>query len=163
MLWEPKPGPKSYQVQISARRDFARLLENVATDNTSYAPLLKHPAYAAGEPLYWRVASVDEGRNLGDWSPPQQIGLVKKLRVVARGAPKRKQARKIKITVLGAGNRPVAGATVRVSGAGAKAVRARTNKKGTATFRVRAKKRGQVSFRATKGGYEATTLRLRVR
>jgi protein-S-isoprenylcysteine O-methyltransferase Ste14 len=163
LLWEPKPGPKSYQVQISTRADFARLIENVATDNTNYAPLLNHPAYKAGQPLYWRVASVDEGRNVGDWSPTQQIGLAKKLRLLARGAPKRKQVRKIRITVLGTGNRPVAGATVRVSGAGARATRARTNRKGAITFRVRAKKRGLVAFRVTKSGYEAGTLRMRVR
>ena len=73
MLWEPKPGPKSYQGQISTRPDFARLLENVATDNTSYAPLLKHPAYAAGEPIYWRVASVaDEPQGRGDLPRPGQ-------------------------------------------------------------------------------------------
>ena len=71
--------------------------------------------------------------------------------------------RKIVITVRGEGNRPVAGATVRVSGAGAQAASVRTNRKGAATFRVRAKKRGMVAFRATKSGYAVATLKLRVR
>ena len=108
-------------------------------------------------------AAVDEGRNVGDWSPTQRIGLVKRLRLLARGKPKRKLVRKITITVLGEGNKPVAGAAVRISGAGVRAARARTNRRGAATFRVRAKKRGALSFRATKSGYAAAALRLRVR
>jgi protein-S-isoprenylcysteine O-methyltransferase Ste14 len=163
LLWEPKPGPKSYRVQISARADFAVLVEDVPTDNTNYAPLLIHPAYTSGTPLYWRVAAVDEGRNAGDWSPTQRIGLVKRLRLRARGVPKRKRVRRITITVLGEGNRPVNGATVQLSGAGARAARARTNRRGLATFRVRAMRRGALSFRATKSGYQAATVRLRVR
>jgi protein-S-isoprenylcysteine O-methyltransferase Ste14 len=163
LLWEPKPGPKNYRVQISMRADFASYVEDVVTDNTNYAPLLVHPAYAGGTPLYWRVAAVDEGRNAGDWSPTQRIGLVKQLRLRARGVPKRKRVRRITITVRGDGNRPVSGATVQLSGAGARGARARTNRRGVALFRVRAMRRGSLSFRATKSGYQAATLRLRVR
>ncbi|HZB35658.1 MAG TPA: isoprenylcysteine carboxylmethyltransferase family protein [Gaiellaceae bacterium] len=163
LLWDPKPGPKNYRVQISTRADFATLVEDVLTDNTNHAPLLVHPAYAAGGALYWRIAAMDEGRNTGDWSPVQQIGVVRRLRLTARGAPKRKRIRTIVITVRGAGNARVAGAAVRMSGAGARAGIARTNRKGTATFRVRATKRGAVVFQATKSGYQSATLRLRVR
>jgi protein-S-isoprenylcysteine O-methyltransferase Ste14 len=163
LLWEPKPGPKSYRVQISTRADFATFVEDIFTDNTSHAPLLMHPAYVGDDPVYWRVAAVDEGRNTGDWSPTQRIGLVKKLRLLARGTPKRKRVRKVVVTVLSETKRPIAGATVRVSGAGARAARARTNRRGTATFRIRATKRGSISFRATKSGYGAATLKLRVR
>jgi hypothetical protein len=163
LLWEPKPGPKSYRLQISTRADFGRLVEDVATDNTNYAPLLMHPAYRAGDPLYWRVAAVDEGRNTGDWSPVQQIGLVKRLRLVARGAPKRRQVRTIATSVLSGSNRPIAGATVRVSGGGVRRAAARTNRRGIARFRLRPTRRGSITFRATKSGYEAGALRLRIR
>jgi protein-S-isoprenylcysteine O-methyltransferase Ste14 len=163
LLWDPKPGPKAYRVQISTRADFQTAVEDVYTDNTSYAPPLTHPAYAMGLTLYWRVAAVDEGRNTGDWSPVQRIGLVKQLRLSAQGTPQRKRLRKIVVTVRGAGNAPVAGATVRLSGAGARAARVRTNRKGSATFRVRATKRGMIVFQATKSGYSAAKLRLRVR
>ena len=163
LLWDPKPGPRSYRVQISARADFAILVEDVSTDNTNYAPLLVHPAYAVGGPLYWRVAAMDEGRNTGDWSPVQQIGVVRRLRLTARGTPKRKRVRKIVITVRGDGNRPVGGVAVRMAGAGARAAIVRTNRKGSATFRVRATKRGTVVFQATKSGFRSATLRLRVR
>jgi protein-S-isoprenylcysteine O-methyltransferase Ste14 len=163
LLWDPKPGPKSYRLQISTRADFGRLVEDVSTDNTNYAPLLTHPAYRAGDPLYWRVAAVDEGRNTGDWSPVQQIGLVKRLRLVARGTPSRRRVRTIVVSVLNSSNRPIAGSTVRVSGAGLRRAAARANRRGRATFRLRPKRRGSITFRATKTGYEAGVLRLRVR
>jgi protein-S-isoprenylcysteine O-methyltransferase Ste14 len=163
LLWDPKPGPKTYRVHISAREDFRLLVEDVVTDNTGYAPNLRQRAYSDGGVLYWRVAAVDEGRNVGDWSPAQRIGVAKKLRLRARGTPKRNRMRKITITVIGSGSKPVLGATVRMSGAGARAAKVRSNRKGVATVRVRAKRRGAIVFRVTKSGYEAATLRLRVR
>jgi protein-S-isoprenylcysteine O-methyltransferase Ste14 len=163
LVWDPKPGVKSYQLQISTRHDFARLVESVATDNTSYAPLLTHSAYAGDDPIYWRVAAVDEGRNVGDWSQTHRIGVVRRMKLRARGTLKRRQTRTIVITVLSGGNRPIAGAAVRASGAGAKRMARRTNQRGTVTFRVRPRLRGSVVFRATKSGYGSATLKLRVR
>jgi protein-S-isoprenylcysteine O-methyltransferase Ste14 len=163
LLWDPKAGPKNYQVQISTRPDFATFVENVTTDNTSYAPLLTHPAYAGGAPLYWRVAAVDEGRNVGDWSPTQRIGLVKRMRITARGTPKLRRLRSVVVTVLDASKRPVPGARIRVSGAGVRVANVRSGRRGKATFRMRATKRGWVVFQATKSGYDAAVLRLRVR
>ncbi|HET8653569.1 MAG TPA: methyltransferase [Gaiellaceae bacterium] len=163
LLWEPKPGPKSYRVQLSTRADFATLIEDVQTDNTNHAPSLLHPAFSSGGPVYWRVAAVDEGRNTGDWSPVQRIGVVRLLRLAARGTPKRKRTKTITVIVRGEGKRPVAGATVQVSGAGIRPSRARTSRLGSARFRLRAVKRGWIVFRATKSGYSAGSLRLRVR
>ena len=163
LLWDPKPGPKSYRVQISSREDFATLVEIVATDNTSYAPLLIHPLYSSGGRLYWRVAAVDEGNNVGDWSPTQRIGAVKRMRLKARGAPKRKRTRKVVITVLDTANKPLVGASVRASGAGVKRMARRTNRRGAATFLVRARVRGAVVFQATKSGYATASLKMRVR
>ena len=162
LLWDPKPGPKNYLLQISARPDFARLVESVTTDNTNYAPLLTQSAYSDGGVLYWRVAAIDEGRNVGDWSPPQQIGAVKTMRLTARGRPARRKTRKIVIT-LTANKRPIVGAAVRVSGAGMRRMAGRTNRRGQVTFRIRATKRGNVVFRATKSGYASARLILRAR
>jgi protein-S-isoprenylcysteine O-methyltransferase Ste14 len=163
LLWDPKPGPKSYRVQVSTRADFATVIELVATDNTNYAPTLMHPAYTSGIPLFWRVAAVDEGNNVGDWSPTQRIGAVKRMLLRARGKPQRRRTRTIVITVRSNANAPIAGASVRVSGAGVKRMARRTNRRGVATFKVRARLRGSVVFRATKSGYASATLSLRVR
>jgi hypothetical protein len=109
------------------------------------------------------VAAVDEGRNVGDWSPTQRIGVVRRMRVTARGTPKRMRTRPIVVTVRSGGNRPLTKVTVRVSGAGVRTMVRRTNRRGVVTFRIRPRLRGSVVFRATKSGYGSATLRLRVR
>jgi uncharacterized GH25 family protein len=67
------------------------------------------------------------------------------------------------VTVTDSTQKPIAGATVRVSGAGIRPKRARTNRTGRVTFRLRAPKRGRLLFRATKAGFGAGTLSIRVR
>ena len=78
---------KRYECRSRPRQDFALTVEDVTTDNTSYAPLLMQPGYLARNPLsfFWRVAGVDEGNNVGDYMPVQQIGAVKGMRLAARG------------------------------------------------------------------------------
>ncbi len=48
LLWNWKLGAKNYRVQISSQPDFSTPVEDVTTDNTSYAPVLTHPAYING-------------------------------------------------------------------------------------------------------------------
>ena len=69
LSWNAKPAAKNYRVQISQRADFQRNVEQVDTDNTSYAPTLLSSAYLAGGTFWWRVAAQDEDRNIGDFSP----------------------------------------------------------------------------------------------
>ena len=57
LSWNWKLGAKDFDVQISQRPDFATTIEDVTTDNTSYAPLLLHPFYVMGGSFYWRVAA----------------------------------------------------------------------------------------------------------
>ena len=167
--WEPKPGIKNYRVQVSKRSDFALNIEDVTTDNTSYAPTLTHPSYLTEKHFYWRVAAVDEGRNVGDWSPTQEIGTAKRaasakrMTLRVRGAVKRRRASTLRVTVTTAARRPIAGATVRISGAGVRRAAARTNKRGQATFRVRAKKRGKIMVTVAKTGYALGRVRVKVR
>ena len=52
--------------------------------------------------LYWRVAGVDGGNNVGDFTPAMQIGAAKQLRLVGTGEP---QARSID-SRIGDGDRP---------------------------------------------------------
>ena len=49
-----KLGAKNFRVQISSRQDFNTLIEDVTTDNTSYAPLLLHYNYVNGGTLLAR-------------------------------------------------------------------------------------------------------------
>jgi len=165
LSWEPKPGVKRYRVQISSRQDFSPVVENVTTDNTSYAPLLTQPAYRSGNPLsfYWRVAGIDEGNNVGDYTPVQQIGAVKRMRLTARGKLRRRRSTAVSLSVTGSPAAPLKGATVRVSGAGVRLQVARTNGAGRVRFTIRPRRRGTITYRATKAGYEPAVLKTRVR
>lgn len=163
LSWEPKPGVKAYRVQISAREDFGTLIDNVTTDNTNYAPLMTQRAYLAGTPLFWRVAGIDEGNNLGDFTPAQRIGAAKRMRISARGRPVRGRSRAVSITVRELAGTPLNGVTVRVSGAGIRPRAARTNRSGRVRFMLRPMRRGTITYRATKAGYLPAALTTRVR
>jgi protein-S-isoprenylcysteine O-methyltransferase Ste14 len=163
LSWEPKPGVKAYRVQISTRADFSLNVESVTTDNTSYAPLLIHTAYKPGTPLFWRVAGMDEGNNVGDFIPAQKIGAAKRMRLVARGRVVRGRSTVVSITVRDQSGAVLSGATVRVSGGGLKPRAARTRKAGKVRFSIRPTRRGKIAFRATKAGYTPAVITKRVR
>jgi protein-S-isoprenylcysteine O-methyltransferase Ste14 len=163
LSWEPKAGVKAYRVQISTRSDFATNVENVTTDNTSYAPLMTHLVYVARVPLFWRVAAIDEGNNVGDYTPAQRIGDAKRMRLAARGRAIRGRSTAVSITVRALPGGPLKGVTVRVSGAGVRPRAVRTNRLGRVRFKIRPTRRGKISFRATKTGYMPAMLTQRVR
>ena len=56
----------------------------------------------------------------------------------------------------------MAGATVKVSGAGIKARKGKTNRKGKVTFKIKPRKKGRLTFKATKAGYTAGSLSMRI-
>ena len=162
LSWNWKLGAKSYRVQVSAQPDFSTPLEEVMTDNTSYAPLLSHPAYVNGGQLFWRVAAMDKAQNVGDWTQAQRIDIAQRLRVAVSRPAIRKFWTRVVVTVSDPTLKPVAGAKVRVSGAGIRAKTARTNRSGKVSFRLRPPKRGRLVFSASKAGYAAGALSMRV-
>jgi hypothetical protein len=163
LSWNWKLGAKNFKVQISQRPDFASNVEEIETDNTSYAPLLVHPFYQAGGSFWWRVAAMDKARNVGDFSPAQRLVILKRLRVLVSGRAKRRRWAKLLVRVSDSSGRPVAAATVTVSGAGVRSKRARTNRRGQVTFKVRPRKRGRLMFSAKKAGFGPGALSLRIR
>jgi hypothetical protein len=69
-------GIKQYKLQFATQPDFAAPFDQVITENTSFAPLLSHFAYAAGGTFYWRVAAMDGSNvNTGDFTLPQSFTL----------------------------------------------------------------------------------------
>ena len=167
LSWNAKPAAKNYRVQISQRADFQQNVEQVDTDNTSYAPPLLATSYLAGGTFWWRVAAQDEDKNIGDFSPAQQFTLAKapgrsaaaltRLRLATK-LLKTKQGRRIRVTVKAAG-RPARGALVRVFARGVTPRKARTNRYGRVTFKVSKLGRGktlmrrQLLFHAAKTGF----------
>jgi len=163
LSWGWKLGAKNFRVQISTRQDFNTVIEDVTTDNTSYAPLLQHPSYVNGGTLFWRVAAMDENRNNGEFAAAQRINIAQRLRMALTGQPRRRRWRLLTVSVTDPGGRRVRSAIVRASGAGIRARSARTNRAGRVTFRLRPMKRGRLRFTASKAGFAAGGLSIRIR
>jgi lipocalin len=149
-------------VQIASTPDFSRTVENVTTDNTSYAPLMTSFGYTRGGTLYWRVAAVDEDRNQGDWTQIQQIRLQPQLRLSVSGLARHKHKGTINVRVVDGTGRLMKGVLVKVTGTGVKTSK-RTNAVGRITFKLKPKKRGKLVFSATKAGYQPAYRALKVR
>jgi hypothetical protein len=164
LSWDPKIGVKQYKVQIAATPDFGRRIEETTTDNPSYAPMMTQSGYAAGGTLYWRVAGVDEDRNLGDWTQPGVIQLQPRMRVSVSGLPRHGKKRRLTVRVQKYGGGGwLAGVRVRVTGPGMRAKAGKTNKSGKLVFTLKPKRRGKLVFRATKAGYQDAYATVRVR
>jgi hypothetical protein len=171
LSWDAKPGAKQYRVLVSSKEDFSAVVEDVKTDNTSYAPGLLQPAYLLGGTFWWKVAATDDDQNLGDFTRPHSFSLKKggnavrttqKLRLSMKGRLKANRVRRVVVTVK-AGARPVRGARVRAFGMGVVTRWKATNRAGRVVFRLKPKARGVMFFQATKKGYLAGTSRVRVR
>jgi len=166
LSWDPKAGARRYRVQLSGTPEFSQLVENVVTDNTSYAPLLKYLGYRTVNTgrLYWRVAALDEGDNVGDFTQPQLITRVRKMEIAVQGSLKRGKRTMLMVSLSDfetAG--PVGGAKLRAAGAGLRVTRWRTNPFGTASVVLKPKRRGFLLITASRSGYLPVSIRLRVR
>jgi hypothetical protein len=171
--WDAKPGAKQYRVFVSNREDFAVTVEDVTTDNTSYAPPLTHSFYLLGGTFYWRVAAVDEDRNIGDFTRahsftlkksagPGAVQVTQRLRIGVRGRLRLRRMSRVVVTVR-AGGRVIPGAKVRGLGSGLRPRWRTTNRRGQVVFRYRPKTKARVLFQATKRGYLFGATQVRVR
>ena len=171
LSWDPKVGTKQYRVVVSSREDFSAVVEDVKTDNTSYAPQFLQGGYVRGGTFWWKVAAVDEDLNLGDFTRPHSFAVkgggntirtTQKLVLSLKGRLRAKRTRRVVVTVK-AGARPIAGARVRVFGAGMITGWKKSNATGKVVFRLKPRTRGIVYFQASKTGYLTGRTRVRVR
>ena len=158
--WSPAAAAKSYRVDVSSTESFSQVIDSVLTNNTSWAPAMMSPAYAKG-PLYWRIATVDEGLNAGSFVSGA-IRTGKPLTVLVRGSLRRNRTSRITVIVRDRG-KLLRAAIVRVSGAGVRTQSKQTGRRGTTSLRLRPRKRGQVTIRVIRGGFATKTVKLRVR
>jgi hypothetical protein len=162
MSWTPRLGAKEYRVQISTRPDFASFVENALTQAPNWAPLLTQSDYVNGGRLYWRVAAIDADGNLGDFTAPQEFGIAQALRVRAFGSPIK--GRRTTITVTASSGRgAVAGARIRVWGAGMRSRAKLSDAQGRATFPVLPRRRGKIYVQVTKADFTPAQTSLTVR
>jgi hypothetical protein len=162
LSWNPATQAAHYKVQISTSDSFSTLVEQVTTSNTSFAPKMTASAYRSGKPLWWRVATVDEGNNIGGYAVTP-LRSARPMRVRVRGKLRRARRSLIRLTVTTSGRRRVAKAHVRVTGRGLGIRPRTTGRRGTVTFRLRPMARGKVRFRVEKRGYATVEVVRRVR
>lgn len=161
--WQPVLGVKHYRIQVSTTQDFGHVVESTTTDNTSYAPQMTTSAYQDGGSFWWRVGSVDELGNVGDYTDEQRIALPQRIRLFATGLLYRGKRGTINVTVTNPKSQPIGRVSVSVSGAGVSPSTKRTDASGKTSFRVRPTRAGQVKVHATKSGYKSATVYLTVR
>jgi hypothetical protein len=162
IYWDPSRIADSYRVEVSATSGFGSRVASITTDNTSWAPDLRAPGFRDGGTLYWRVANIDDGKNVGAWSTGSFV-LPRRIVVSATGLLRRGRRGTVVVKVADPKRRALSKVSVSATGAGLKRVHRRTGKKGTVTLRLRPSRRGTVVIRATRRGFSTTATRLRVR
>jgi len=105
-----------------------------------------------GGKLYWRVAALDEGNNVGGFATGS-LRLPRGMRITVLGLLQRRRANVVTVMVTNPAGRPVPGASVIARGAGTRSGRRRTGRRGSLRVRIRPNRRGQVTFTASKRGY----------
>jgi hypothetical protein len=162
LSWQPTVMARQYKVEISTSDSFPTAVESVVTDNTSFAPRMLRPAYSSGAPLFWRVATLDEGHNLGGWAA-SPLRSAKGMRLRVRGRLRAGRSAVVRIRVTSAKGRGVKGVRVTLGGAGLRERSRRTGGRGTVRFRVRPRSRGVVRLQADKRGFAPASVRVKVR
>ena len=160
--WDPSFGlAKEYRVEFSESSSFRTRLDSKRIDNAGYAPTMTTSGFQNGGPIYWRVAAVDEGGNVGGWASGK-VGLLRKMTVQASGILRRGRKSVLQVRVTNARNRVVKDVRVTLRGVGVRG-RKRTGKKGIVRFKVKPKARGSVRVRADKRGFRPGSAAVRVR
>jgi hypothetical protein len=162
LSWQAAPMAKQYRVQISTSDSFATIIDEARVDGTSFAPHMTQPQYAAPGPLYWRVATLDEGGNAGGWAMAP-IRSAQPLRVRLRGTLRRGRTGTLRVKVTDTRGRALNGAAVKTSGKGVTTRTRRTGRRGTATVRLRPRSKDRVAIEVSLRSYTTRTLSLRVR
>jgi hypothetical protein len=182
--WTPVFAARRYRLQVSDEPTFANVFQEqsaltngAVTDSTAYT---SSTAYPTGRTLYWRVQAEAENGSSGfvglRWSATGTFqrqagagggggGADNRFKVTAKGYPSHRKRKTITLTVKNlATNAPVAGASVRASGAGVGIVTKKTGSLGKVTFRLRATRYpGTVSYRVSRNGYLTMTYKQSVR
>ena len=160
--WDPSRTARKYRVEFSETNSFSRKIESKTVENTSHAPRLTQRGFLDGGPIYWRVAAVDEGNNVGGWSTGQ-VKLLSRLVIKVRGRLAGGRRGLVSVSVRDARGRAVRGARVTPRGAGVRIRSRRTGRRGTVRLRLRPRTKGTVRFRVDRSGYRPGSATLRVR
>jgi hypothetical protein len=162
LSWDPARMARSYRVQVGTTDSFSQIIEQTTTDNTAWAPTMLSRLFEGTTGLYWRVATVDEGGNVGGWAT-SPLRSAPRARIRVRGSLRLNRTGTVRVTVTGRGSRRLKGAIVRVRGAGVVSRPKATGKRGVVRLRLKPRARGFLRFSAEKSGYSPARAKLRVR
>jgi len=73
--WDPVPGAKAYQVQVSKTRAFSDLLVDEASEKANYTWLYKKGMENSKGRVFYRIASVDPTGKIGAFSKPVAVNI----------------------------------------------------------------------------------------
>jgi hypothetical protein len=77
LRWRPKPGVKTYRIEIATRPDFSQRVDSETVESPMAAPTLAQGGFANGGLFYWHVAAVDADGNQGSFGPSLKFRLPK--------------------------------------------------------------------------------------
>jgi protein-S-isoprenylcysteine O-methyltransferase Ste14 len=100
--WTPDPAAKQYEVELSTNDGFATTVASGRTDGTSWAPTIKLTSPATRGRLYWRVAAVDVGGNVGAFASGS-FGKAPPAKAVCRRVARKVKGRKVMVKLCAAG------------------------------------------------------------
>lgn len=162
LRWDPSFGlAKQYRVEFSDSNGFGRRFDTKRVDNTAYAPTLTSIGFQNGGPIYWRVAAVDEGGNIGGFATGR-VGLLRRMMVRASGGLRRGRRSVVEVRATTVKGRALRNARVTLRGVGVRA-RTHTSRRGIARFRVTPRALGRVVIRVDKRGFRPGSASLSVR
>src|SRR4051812_27950646 len=101
---ESRTDGQQYRVEISTSNSFSTVIESATTDHTNWAPKMLNSAFHSGQPLYWRVAVVDEGNNVGGFAMAP-LRAAKPLVAKARGRLRHGKRGTVEVAVTSRGRR----------------------------------------------------------
>jgi hypothetical protein len=179
--WTPVAGARRYRLQVAEDPTFVNIIREgsstngAATDSTAYT---SNTAYPGSTTLYWRVqAEAEDGSGFVGlrWSSTATFtkpagsggsgGTPQRFKLSAKGYPVKGKYRYVTIYAKNYTSlAPVAGASVRVSGAGVPIRTKKTGSGGAARFYLKATRYpGKVTFKVWKTGYTTAYLYRSVR
>jgi len=175
MQWSPVNGMKDYKVEVSTSPatnsdgSFVSTVEQITTYTPNAAPRIMNlltttNAYLNGGTLYWHVAALDAGDNVGAYSATQTFALPAKIIVASSSSfASHGMTTTLTFTTKDSKNHAIAGATVKISGGGITAVTKKSSSAGKVTFKVRPKKSGgKLTITASKTGLQTGSMTLPV-
>ena len=160
--WQADQAATKYRLEVSSSDSFNQDLESVTTEQTAWAPPMNGAAFRNGGKLYWRLANVDSGGNVGAFALGT-FALPKAMKITVRGSAAKGRRSRLVVTVKDFRGRVVRKALVRATGVGLRRISRRTSKRGSAVFSLKARKRGTLKFSVSRNGFQAGTASVKVR